>query len=150
MAQRLNYNAARQSRSRPPPPPHPHPLALYNFKAPNGVRFPRPIFLRESGSCETLEDSCAPLFCGNQDSRETRKDSGAAFFAAKRFQRITATFQRRTWKVPAAHYFAGIRIPARHGRIPALHFLRQKDPSASQQHSSAAPGNFQRPIILRE
>ena len=148
MAQRLNYNAARQSRSRPPP--RPLPLALYNFKAPNGVRFPRPIFLRESGSCETLEDSCAPLFCGNQDSRETRKDSGAAFFAAKRFQRITATFQRRTWKVPAAHYFAGIRIPARHGRIPALHFLRQKDPSASQQHSSAAPGNFQRPIILRE
>ena len=94
MAQRLNYNAARQSRSRPPP--RPHPLALYNFKAPNGVRFPRPIFLRESGSCETLEDSCAPLFCGNQDSRDTRKDSGAAFFAAKRSQRITATFQRRT------------------------------------------------------
>ena len=79
-----------------PAPPRPHPLALYNFKAPNGVRFPRPIFLRESGSCETLEDSCAPLFCGNQDSRETRKDSGAAFFAAKRSQRITATFQRRT------------------------------------------------------
>ena len=84
-------------------------------------KFQRPIILRESGfprdtegfrrcifcgkkipahhsniPAPHLEISSGPLFCGNEDSCETRKDSRAAFFAARRFQRITATFQRRT------------------------------------------------------
>ena len=107
-------------------------------------KFQRPIILRESGfprdtegfrrcifcgkkipahhsniPAPHLEISSGPLFCGNEDSCETRKDSRAAFFAAKRFQRITATFQRRAWKFPAAHYVAGMRIPAERTAVGA-------------------------------
>ena len=41
--------------SAPPPP-----LAFYIFKAPNGVRFQRPIFLQPNGSSAPVVDSSAP------------------------------------------------------------------------------------------
>ena len=81
---RLDYNAKLSPRLGTLPPPCPHPFCVYNSKVPNGVRFQRLIFLRESGSSETLEDSSAPLFCGNKDSSATPEDSSAAFLRENR------------------------------------------------------------------
>ena len=135
MGKGLDYNAKLSPRLGTPPPPCPHPFCVYNFKVPNGVRFQRLIFLRESGSSETLEDSSAPLFCGNQDSSETRRDSSAAFFAGEMFQRRTSSFQKITEGFQRPHYFAGIRIPAKHEGIPAPHILRQKRSSVAPPDS---------------
>ena len=118
-----------------PPPPRPHPFCVYNFKVPNGVRFPRCIF------CGNLNGVRFPrcIFCGNQNG--------------VRFPRCIFCGNQvpaKHWRIPAPHYFAGIRIPAKHGGIPALHFLREKRSSGAPQSFQKITEGFQRPIILRE
>ena len=129
-------------------PPRPHPFCLYNFKVPNGVRFQRPIFLRESGSSETLEDSSAPLFCGNKDSSETPEDSSAPFSAGKDSS-VAPQDSIETLEDSSAPLFCGSNVPAKQWRIPAAHFLAG---FRLERHTSGLHRNnrgFQHTIILR-
>ena len=84
-----------------PPPPRPHPFCVYNFKVPNGVRFPRCIFCGNQNGVRFPR--C--MFCGNQ-------------------------VPAKHWRIPAPHYFAGIRIPAQHRRIPPLHLCGRIVPAS--------------------
>ena len=104
--------------------PSPHPVPLYIFKAPNGVWFQRPIFLRESGSSERLSGSSAPFSCGNP-------------------------VPAKHCPVPAPHFLAGIRFDAlspegwqTKGTLHRRSFARQARNRRPRRRESQYSGNF--------